>query len=66
MKTIGDFCMKIKELSSTGESYKQQYVKSLLQTKYGKYIMINSMGAGKDDVIIFENKAEYLILEKFK
>ena len=66
MKTIGDFCSKMRELSPKGETYTHKYVKSLLQTTYGSYLMINSMGNGKDDVIIFENVAEYLISEKFK
>ena len=35
MKTIGDFCTKMRELSPKGETYKHQYVKSLLQAKYG-------------------------------
>ena len=54
------------ELSSTQEPYTYRYIKSLLKEKYKNYVIIQSAGQGKDDIITFQNTAEFLINEKFK
>ena len=37
-----------------------------MEKKYSSHIIFQSLGAGKDTLITFKNKAKYLIEEKYK
>ena len=66
IQTVSNLSKQMCELSSSNESYTRNYIKSLLKEKYKDYVIIQSSGQGKDDIITFQNTAEFLIKEKFK
>ena len=66
IRTVSQFAEKMKEFSSSKESYVNRYIKKLLIEKYGASVIIKPMGTGKEDLITFEETAKGIMEDQFK
>ena len=65
LHSVSGFAAKVEEFAEDN-AYTNKYLIKLLQRKYGDHIMINHAGPGKENIIAFQNTAQFLIEEKFK
>ena len=66
IQTVSRFAEKMKELSNAQEPYVNRHIKHLLTKKYHSNVIIKNMGAGKEDLITFEDTAKNIMEEHFK
>lgn len=65
LHSVSEFAAKVDEFAET-DAYTNKYLTTLLQRKYGDHVIINHAGPGKENVILFQNTARFLIEEKYK
>ena len=66
IQTVSRFAEKMKELSNAQEPYVNRHIKQLVTEKYQSNVIIKNMGAGKEDLITFEDTAKNIMEEHFK
>ena len=64
--TVSKLCDKMREFNNSSENYNTRWVKHLLQKKYGVSVKISSSGKGKEDMIMFESKANNNVEQNLK
>ena len=57
-QTVSSLAMKMKELSGDKECYTNKRIKDLLKERYESRVVFESLGSGKDDLVLFNTAQE--------